>query len=147
MKPFSSSRTVACLALFVIARAVAGPGAIVATLAAIAAFDGDHAHHVSIQQDGGHDDFVFCHDAQSEADRAESAFAANDCADDHRLHAANTASLASRHDRAASPHDAIFALVAAPLAETAMAARELRLASSPTTLVARSHQGNVVLRI
>jgi hypothetical protein len=147
MKPSSSTRNVAWLALLLIAPGVSGPGAIVATLAAIASFDGDHAHNVSIQQDLGHDDFVFCHDARDDTDRSESAFASADCADDHRLHAANSESLISRHDRADLPHDAPFALVAAPLAEIAMGIAAMLPASAPATLVAIRQHRTVVLRL
>ena len=147
MKPSSSLRRVAWLALLIIAPGVSGPGAVVATLAALASFDGDHAHYVSVQQDLGHDDFVFCHDARAGTDRFESAFAATDCADDHRLHAANTESLISRHDAAALSHDAQRALVAVLSPEIAVEPCQTLPALAPATLIARRHQSTVVLRI
>jgi len=147
MKPSSSLRRVAWLALLIIAPGVSGPGAVVATLVALASFDGDHAHHVSVQQDLGHDDFVFCHDARAGTDRFESAFAATDCADDHRLHAANTESLISRHDSADLPHFAQLVLFAVSPTEIAREACETLPTSAPATLVARRHHGTVVLRV
>jgi hypothetical protein len=147
MKPSSSTRNVAWLALLLIVPGVSGPGAIVATLAAIASFDGDHAHRVSIQQDLGHDAFVFCHDARDASDRFESAFDSADCADDHRLHVANTESLISRHDGANLPQDTQLTLVAAPLAEIAMDIAAMLPASAPATLVAIRQHRTVVLRL
>lgn len=150
MKPSLSIRSVrgvVWLALFVIAPGVAGPGAVVATLAALASLGGDHAHHVSVQQDLGHDDFVFCHDARGETDRSEPAFAASACADDHRLHVANTESLLSRHDSAQMPRFAQHVLVAVSPAEIAREACETLPASAAATLALRRHHRTVVLRI
>lgn len=143
----ASLRNLAWLALFVIAPGVAGPGAIVATLAAVASFEDDHAHHVSIQADVGHDDFVICHDAREATTPAEVAFAPADCADDHRLHAANAESLISRHDGASVAIDAPLALVAMPLAELASSAFHSFAASDSATLVANRHNRTVVLRL
>lgn len=143
---FSIRRTV-WLALLVIAPGVAGPGAIVATLAAIASFEAGHAHHVSMQPDVGHDDFVICHDAREAATPAELAFAPADCADDHRLHAANAESLISRHEVANVPIDAPLALVATPLAAVAPPVFQRFAASDSAALVANHHDRTVVLRI
>jgi hypothetical protein len=150
MKPSpsaSSVRGIAWLALLVITPGVAGPGALVATLAALASLGGDYAHHVSVQQDLGHDDFVFCHDGRDDTVRFESAFATTDCVDDHRLHASNAESLISRHDGAALPHDAQRALVAALPAEIAVEPCETLPTLAPATLIARRHHSTVVLRI
>jgi hypothetical protein len=150
MKPSisaSRARAIVWLALLVITPGVAGPGAIVATLAALASLGGDYAHHVSVQQDLGHDDFVFCHDERDDTDRFESAFAATDCADDHRLHASNTESLVSRHDGADLPLNAQLALVALLPRETAVESCETLPALAPATLIARRHHSTVVLRI
>jgi hypothetical protein len=144
--PFSIRRTV-WLALLVIAPGVAGPGAIVATLAAIASFELDHAHHVSIQPDVGHVDFVICHDAREATPPTRAAFAPSDCADDHRLHAANTESLISRHDATNAPFAAPLALVATPLVAIAPSPFRASTASDSATLVANRHNRTVVLRL
>jgi hypothetical protein len=142
-----SLRKLAWLALLVIAPGVAGPGAIVATLAAVASFEADHAHHVSIQPDVGHDDFVICHDARETTMPAELAFAPADCADDHRLHAANAESLISRHEVASVPLDAPLALAAIPIVAIAASAFDAFAASDSATLVANRHNRTIVLRI
>ena len=147
MKSKSPFRLIAWIALLVIAPGVAGPGAIVATLAALASLDGDHAHHVSIQQGVGHDDFVICHDPRDDADPFEAAVASADCADDHRLHTANTESLISRHDASALPDAAPLALVAAPFTESVVRAHAVLPASSRATQGASRHQRTVVLRL
>lgn len=143
---FSIRRTV-WLALLVFAPGLAGPGAIVATLTAIASFENDLAHHVSIQPDVGHDDFVICHDAREATKPAEVAFAPADCAGDHRLHAANDESLISRHEIANVPIDAPLALVATPLAAIASPAFHTFATSDAATLVAHRHSRTVVLRL
>lgn len=147
MKPSSSIRRVAWLALLPAAAAVSGPGAIVVTLAMLASFDSDHSHHVSIQQDLGHDDFVFCHDARDDVAPSDSAFASADCADDHRLHAANAESLISRHDGARLLFDASFGAVASPLAAIATPVRATIPASEAVTRAAIRHHRTVVLRV
>jgi hypothetical protein len=143
----ASLRKLAWLALLVIAPGVAGPGAIVATLAVIASFEHGHAHHVSVQADVGHDDFVICHDAREATTRSEVAFAPADCADDHRLHAANAESLISRHEVANVPIDAPLALVARPLAALAPLMLQSFAASDSAMLVANRHDRTVVLRV
>jgi hypothetical protein len=147
MSSWSPIRRTVWLALLVIAPGVAGPGAIVATLAAIASFEADHAHHVSVQPDVGHDDFVICHDAREAATPAELAFAPADCADDHRLHAANAESLISRHEVANVPIEAPLALVATPLAAIAPLSFRSFAASDSATLVANRHDRTIVLRL
>ncbi len=143
----SSVRGFVWLALLVITPGVAGPGALMATLTALDSLGGDHAHNVSVQQDLGHDDFVFCHDGRDDTDRFELAFAATDCADDHRFHASNIESLISRHDAAALSHDAQRALVAVLSPEIAVEPCETLPGLAPVALIARRHQSTVVLRI
>jgi hypothetical protein len=147
MKPPTSIRRVAWLALFVVAPAVSGPGAIVVTLATLASFGGDTSHHVSIQQDLGHDDFVFCHDSRDGADSASAIFAAVDCADDHRLHAANAESLVSRHDVARLLYDAPFVAVASTLVAIATPVRASIPVSDAAPRVAIRHHRTIVLRV
>jgi hypothetical protein len=148
MRVPASLRHLAWLGLLVIAPAVAGPGAIVATLAAFATFEDEPAHSVSIQQDVGHDDFVICHDARGAAASGAAAIASADCADDHRFHAASTESLASRHEAANLQPGAPLVLAASPLVLAAPTAEGLP-APGPAlaTLVAARHQRTVVLRI
>ncbi len=147
MQSKSPFRRIAWIALLAIAPGVAGPGVIVATLAALASLDGDHAHHVSIQRDSGHDDFVICHDPRDGADSFEAVVASADCADDHRLHTANIESLISRHDGSVLPDAAPFALVAAPFTETIGRVHAALPASSRATQRASLHQRTVVLRL
>ena len=147
MKPRSPFRRIAWIALLAIAPGVAGPGLIVATLTALASLDGDHAHHVSIQQDAGHDDFVICHDPRDGAGSLEAGLAAADCADDHRLHVANIESLISRHDGSVLPDATLLAIVAPPFTETMGRVHAVLPASSRATLGASLHQRTVVLRL
>ena len=147
MKSKSPFRRIAWIALFAIAPGVAGPGVIVATLTALASLDGDHAHHVSIRQGVGHDDFVICHEPRDGADPFEAAVASVDCAEDHRLHTANIESLISRHDASVMPDAAPLALVAAPFTESLVRAHAVLPASSRATQGASRHQRTVVLRL
>jgi hypothetical protein len=147
MKSMSPFRRIAWIALLGIAPGVAGPGAIVATLTALASLDGDHAHHVSIQRNAGHDDLVICHDPRDRADPFEAGVASADCADDHRLHAASIESLISRHEGSVLPDAALLALVAAPFTESVVRAHAVLPASGRATLGASRHQRTVVLRL
>lgn len=142
-----SLRHLAWIALLVIAPAVAGRGAIVATMAALASLDADYAHNVTIQRDAGHDDFVLCHDSHADVDSPGPAFAPADCADDHRLHAANAESLISRDGVAQLLHDAPFAVVASPRIALATPERDAIPESRSAAFVAIHHQRIVVLRI
>jgi hypothetical protein len=147
MKSKSPFRRIAWIALLVIAPGVAGPGVIVATLTALASLDGDHAHHVSIQRNVGHDDFVICHEPRDGADAFDVAVASADCADDHRLHTANIESLISRHHGSVLPDAALLALVAAPFTETIGRVHAVLPVSSRATQSARFYQRTVVLRL
>lgn len=141
-----SSRRIAWLAGLVMLPGFAGPGAVVAMLAAIESFGADHAaHHVSIQQDVGHDDFVLCHDARESAAPSSPAIAASDCTDDHRLHAADTESLVSRHYGPNLVDHAPLALAAVPVATVASRAFETLPASGFATFVACRHHRTIVL--
>ena len=124
---------------------MAGPGAIVATLAAIASLGGDHAHHVSMRSDVGHDDFVFRHDAGGSAHPGEVAFASADRSDDHRFHAANAESLVSRQAVSPFQFDAPLVLVAAPLVASTAVARNALPELDAATFVASRHHRSVVL--
>jgi hypothetical protein len=142
-----STRQLVWLAAIVLLPGVAGPGAAVAALAALTSIGADRGHHVSIQQDAGHDDVVLCHDAHGEAAASGPAIAASDCADDHRFHAMDVESLVSRHDGAKLLPDALLALAAAPPVAIAAPAAESLPAPVPATLVASRHHRTVVLRI
>lgn len=147
MKSRSPFRRIAWIALLAIAPGVAGPGVIVATLTVIASLDDDHAHHVSIQHDAGHDDFVICHELRAGADPFEVAVASADCADDHRLHTTKIESLISRYDGSALPNAALLALSAAPFTETIGRVHAVLPVSSRVTQGERFYQRTVVLRL
>jgi hypothetical protein len=145
MRPHASLRTLGWLALFAIAPGMAGPGAIVATLAAFASLGGEGAHHVSMQPDAGHDDFVFCHDARGDSDQATLAFAPSDCSDDHRLHAATAESLISRHDVSKCQQHAQLVHVAAPFVANVLVACDALPVLDAATFVANLQHRSVVL--
>ncbi len=141
-------RSLAWLAFFAIAPGIAGPGAIVATLSALASFGGDPTHHVSMQSDAGHDDIVFCHDeASAETGAATSAFAPADCSDDHRLHATNDESLISRDAASQFYFDPPLVLAAAPLVALASVERDALPGLDPAALIASRQHRSIVLRI
>jgi hypothetical protein len=83
-----TGRRRALVAWLALAPALAGPGALVASVALLAAGGVAHAHHLSVQPDLGHDDIVLCHEGAPAAVRGPSLVDGADCPDDHRLHVA-----------------------------------------------------------
>jgi hypothetical protein len=124
-------RSIATAALVAVLPALAGPGALVASIALLAA---DHdSHHVSVRPDLGHRDIVICHDGGA-AESAGALLSDESCgADDHRLHVTNADRFAGRSDAASLAKPAAIA-IAPPAPVRVEGARSAYLASAPADL-------------
>lgn len=102
-------RTIATAALVAVLPALAGPGALVASVALFA----DHgSHHVSVRPDLGHRDIVICHDGGA-SERSGATLSDESCGtNDHRLHVANVERLAGRSDAVSIAKPAPIAAIA-----------------------------------
>ncbi|RIK91649.1 MAG: hypothetical protein DCC71_24930 [Proteobacteria bacterium] len=133
-----------------LAPALAGPGALVASLALLAAGDAAHAHHLSVRPDVGHDDIVLCHEGAPAQARGPSLGDATDCPDDHRFHVTSANGLvAGSEARSALRHDGA-SVAALPRAafETGPAARSApRAASSQNPPAPAPLERSAVLQI